>query len=73
MISIFRIALVLATLVISISSIHRADASNIYYLSKNNYESGEQTELVDCMRNELIESTIILRKAEDDIRLRIKK
>ena len=58
---------------ISISSIHSTYANNVYYLSKNNCESGEEAELVDCLRNEVIESTIKLRKAEDNIRLRINK
>ncbi|MFJ2974516.1 lysozyme inhibitor LprI family protein [Kluyvera sp. NPDC087067] len=73
MISIARIFIILATLIISISLIHRANANNVYYLSKNNCESGEEAELVDCLRNEVIESTITLRKAEDNIRLRIHK
>jgi uncharacterized protein YecT (DUF1311 family) len=73
MISVLRISLILALLIIDISSIHSTYANNVYYLSKNNCESGEEVELVDCLRNEVIESTITLRKAEDNIRLRINK
>lgn len=73
MISILRISLILAPLMISISSIHSTYANNVYYLSKNNCESEEEAELVDCLRNEVIESTITLRKAEDNIRLSIDK
>ncbi len=58
----------------SFSSIHSTYANNVYYPSKNNCESGEEAELVDCLRNEVIESTITLRKAEENInRLRINK
>lgn len=73
MISISRILIILAPLIISIYSIHSTYANNVYYLSKNNCGSGEEAELVDCLRNEVIESTITLRKAEDNIRLRINK
>ncbi|ECC6564104.1 DUF1311 domain-containing protein [Salmonella enterica] len=73
MISIARIFIILATLIFSFSSIHSTYANNVYYLSKNNCESGEEPELVDCLRNEVIESTITLRKAEENIRLRINK
>ncbi|TSG74429.1 DUF1311 domain-containing protein, partial [Salmonella enterica subsp. enterica serovar Senftenberg] len=73
MISIARIFIILATLIFSFSSIHSTYANNVYYLSKNNCESGEEAELVDCLRNEVIESTITLRKAEENIRLRINK
>ncbi|TSJ59173.1 DUF1311 domain-containing protein [Atlantibacter subterranea] len=73
MISILRISLISVPLMISISSIHSTYANNVYYLSKNNCESEEEAELVDCQRNEVIESTITLRKAEDNIRLRIDK
>lgn len=73
MISIARIFIILATLIFSFSSIHSTYANNVYYPSKNNCESGEEAELVDCLRNEVIESTITLRKAEENIRLRINK
>lgn len=55
MISIARIFIILATLIFSFSSIHSTYANNVYYLSKNNCESGEEAELVDCLRNEVIE------------------
>ncbi|RTN19149.1 DUF1311 domain-containing protein [Enterobacter quasimori] len=73
MISIARFFLILAPLIIIISSIHSTYANNVYYVSKNNCESGEEAELFGCLRNEVIESTITLRKAEDNIRLRINK
>ncbi|EDQ2371157.1 DUF1311 domain-containing protein, partial [Salmonella enterica subsp. enterica serovar Havana] len=49
MISIARIFIILATLIFSFSSIHSTYANNVYYLSKNNCESGEEAELVDCL------------------------
>ncbi len=58
MISILRISLISVPLMISISSIHSTYANNVYYLSKNNCESEEEAELVDCQRNEVIESDL---------------
>lgn len=60
-------------LLISILSIHEVYAVNAYSISNNGCEFSEETEIPDCLRNELIESTILLRKAEDSTKTRIEK
>ncbi|EOF5965526.1 DUF1311 domain-containing protein [Salmonella enterica] len=73
MIDISRFLPIPFSLIIGISSIHTTYANNVYYRSENKCESGEETELADCLRNEVIESTMVLRHAEDSIKIRIKK
>lgn len=70
--SLFKYLLVLLFIVIFFM-IGRVYANTSYYSSKNNCEYGEQPELADCLRNELIESTIMLKEAEDNIKQRIQK
>lgn len=67
MASIFKYLRVLLFIVIFFM-IGRVYANTSYYSSKNNCEYGEQPEIADCLRNELIESTIMLKEAENNIK-----
>ncbi len=72
MASLFKYLRVLLFIVIFFM-IGRVYANTSYYSSKNNCEYGEQPEIADCLRNELIESTIMLKEAENNIKQRIQK